>query len=83
QQRFNGLPAMQIQGSAAEGRSSGEAMQRMQALVADQPGFDLQWSGLSYQERLASNQTIWLYLASIAFIFLCLAALYESWTVPV
>jgi multidrug efflux pump len=83
QQRFNGLPAMQIQGSAAEGRSSGEAMQRMQALVADQPGFDLQWSGLSYQEQLASNQTLWLYTASIAFIFLCLAALYESWTVPV
>jgi multidrug efflux pump len=83
QQRFNGLPAMQIQGSAAEGRSSGEAMQRMQVLVADQPGFDLQWSGLSYQEQLASNQTLYLYAASIAFIFLCLAALYESWTVPV
>ncbi|MFN4162214.1 MAG: efflux RND transporter permease subunit, partial [Stenotrophomonas sp.] len=83
QQRFNGLPAMEIQGSAAEGRSSGEAMQRMQALVADAPGFALQWSGLSYQEQLSSNQTLWLYAASIAFIFLCLAALYESWTVPV
>ncbi len=83
QQRFNGLPAMEIQGSAAEGRSSGEAMQRMQALVAAEPGFELQWSGLSYQEQLSSNQTLWLYAASIAFIFLCLAALYESWTVPV
>ena len=83
QQRFNGLPAMQVQGSAAEGRSSGEAMQTMQALVAEQPGFALQWSGLSYQEQLSSNQTLWLYAASIAFIFLCLAALYESWTVPV
>jgi multidrug efflux pump len=58
-------------------------MQTMQSLVADQPGFALQWSGLSYQEQLSSNQTLWLYAASIAFIFLCLAALYESWTVPV
>src|SRR5690606_27520256 len=83
QQRFNGLPAMEIQGSAAPGRSSGEAMQRMQALVDAQDGFDLQWSGLSYQEQLSSDQTLWLYAASIAFIFLCLAALYESWTIPV
>ncbi|MFC6839265.1 efflux RND transporter permease subunit [Xanthomonas theicola] len=83
QQRFNGLPAAQIQGSAAAGSSSGEAMQRMQALVAKQDGFDLQWSGLSYQEQLSSNQTLWLYTASILFIFLCLAALYESWSIPV
>ncbi|HBK46694.1 MAG TPA: hydrophobe/amphiphile efflux-1 family RND transporter, partial [Xanthomonadaceae bacterium] len=82
-QRFNGLSAVQLQGSAAEGRSSGEAMDRMQALVAQQQGFDLQWSGLSYQEQLSSNQTLWLYAASVAFIFLCLAALYESWSVPV
>ncbi|TBV76343.1 efflux RND transporter permease subunit [Pseudoxanthomonas winnipegensis] len=81
-QRFNGLSALQLQGSAAEGRSSGEAMDRMQALVDQQPGFDLQWSGLSYQERLSSNQTLYLYAASIAFIFLCLAALYESWSIP-
>ncbi|MBB4125236.1 multidrug efflux pump [Xanthomonas translucens] len=83
QQRFNGLPASQIQGGAAAGSSSGEAMQRMQALVAKQKGFDLQWSGLSYQEQLSSNQTLWLYTASIVFIFLCLAALYESWSIPV
>jgi multidrug efflux pump len=83
QQRFNGLPAAQIQGGAAAGSSSGEAMQRMQALVAKQQGFDLQWSGLSYQEQLSSNQTLWLYTASILFIFLCLAALYESWSIPV
>ncbi|MCC4594639.1 efflux RND transporter permease subunit [Xanthomonas campestris pv. phormiicola] len=82
QQRFNGLPAAQIQGGAAAGSSSGEAMQRMQALVAKQQGFDLQWSGLSYQEQLSSNQTLWLYTASIVFIFLCLAALYESWSIP-
>ncbi len=83
QQRFNGLPAMQLQGSAAQGSSSGQAMDRMTQLVAQEDGFGLQWSGLSYQEQLSSSQTIWLYLASIAFIFLCLAALYESWTVPV
>jgi multidrug efflux pump len=83
QQRFNGLPAVQLQGSAAQGVSSGAAMQKMQALVSQQKGFDLQWSGLSYQEQLSSNQTLWLYAASIAFIFLCLAALYESWSIPV
>ncbi|WP_045760566.1 efflux RND transporter permease subunit [Xanthomonas albilineans] len=83
QQRFNGLPAVQIQGAAAAGSSSGEAMQRMQGLVAQQAGFDLQWSGLSYQEQLSNNQTLRLYIASILFIFLCLAALYESWSVPV
>ncbi|QSQ44415.1 efflux RND transporter permease subunit [Xanthomonas translucens pv. translucens] len=82
QQRFNGLPAAQIQGGAAADSSSGEAMQRMQELVAKQKGFDLQWSGLSYQEQLSSNQTLWLYTASILFIFLCLAALYESWSIP-
>jgi multidrug efflux pump len=83
QQRFNGLPAVQLQGSAAAGESSGAAMQKMQDLVGTQKGFDLQWSGLSYQEQLSSNQTLWLYAASIAFIFLCLAALYESWSIPV
>ncbi|UKE52207.1 efflux RND transporter permease subunit [Xanthomonas translucens] len=82
QQRFNGLPAAQIQGGAAADSSSGEAMQRMQGLVAKQKGFGLQWSGLSYQEQLSSNQTLWLYTASILFIFLCLAALYESWSIP-
>ncbi len=82
-QRFNGLSAVQIQGSAATGESSGGAMDKMQQLVDQQQGFNLQWSGLSYQEKLAGGQTIWLYLASIIFIFLCLAALYESWSIPV
>ncbi len=82
-QRFNGLSAVQIQGSAATGESSGGAMDKMQELVDQQQGFNLQWSGLSYQEKLAGGQTIWLYLASIIFIFLCLAALYESWSIPV
>jgi len=58
-------------------------MDKMQQLVDQQQGFNLQWSGLSYQEKLAGGQTIWLYLASIIFIFLCLAALYESWSIPV
>ncbi|MFW1801379.1 multidrug efflux RND transporter permease subunit AdeE [Acinetobacter nematophilus] len=81
-QRFNGLPSVQIQGAAAEGESSGAAMNKMQQFVDKQKGFSLQWSGLSYQEKLASGQTMWLYLASIVFIFLCLAALYESWSIP-
>lgn len=81
-QRFNGLPSVQIQGAAVEGESSGVAMNKMQQFVDKQKGFSLQWSGLSYQEKLASGQTIWLYLASILFIFLCLAALYESWSIP-
>ncbi|KAF1029401.1 MAG: Multidrug/solvent efflux pump membrane transporter MepB [Pseudomonas sp.] len=81
-QRFNGLSASQLLGAAALGESSGAAMQTMQALVDDQPGFSLQWSGLSYQEQLAGGQTLYLYMASIVFIFLCLAALYESWSIP-
>jgi len=81
-QRFNGLSSVQLQGSAATGESSGTAMSKMQQLIDQQQGFSLQWSGLSYQEKLASGQTIWLYLASIIFIFLCLAALYESWSIP-
>lgn len=81
-QRFNGLPALQLQGSAVQGVSSGVAMDVMQNLVDQQPGFNLLWSGLSYQEQLAGGQTLWLYLISIAFIFLCLAALYESWSIP-
>ncbi|VXA58131.1 multidrug efflux system protein (fragment) [Acinetobacter proteolyticus] len=81
-QRFNGLSSVQIQGAAAEGESSGAAMNKMQQFVDKQKGFSLQWSGLSYQEKLASGQTVWLYLASIVFIFLCLAALYESWSIP-
>ncbi len=81
-QRFNGLSAAQIQGTAAQGVSSGAALDKMQALVDQQKGFGLQWSGLSYQEKLSGGQTLYLYLASVAFIFLCLAALYESWSIP-
>ena len=81
--RYNGLPAMQIQGAAAPGHSSGEAMATMESLVGKlPPGFGLEWSGLSYQEQQAGNQAPSLYALSILVVFLCLAALYESWSVP-
>ena len=82
-QRFNGLSAVQFQGNAASGVSSGSAMAEMAELVGTLSGFDLQWSGLSWQEQASSVQTLWVYLASLAFMFLCLAALYESWSIPV
>jgi multidrug efflux pump len=81
--RYNGLASYSIQGQAAQGVSSGTAMDRMEELVGQLPagaGFD--WSGLSYQERLAGGQKALLYSISILVVFLCLAALYESWSVP-
>jgi len=81
--RYNGLASYEIQGSAASGISSGTAMDQMEALAAQLPaGSQYAWSGLSYQERLASGQTLQLYAISILVVFLCLAALYESWSVP-
>ncbi len=81
--RFNGIPAVNIQGSAGPGSTSGTAMDVMEQLVADLPGgYVAAWSGLSYQERLAGNQAMLLYALSILVVFLCLAALYESWTIP-
>jgi multidrug efflux pump len=81
--RFNGVPAYQIQGAAAPGRSSGEAMDAMEALVAKLPGgVGLEWNGLSYEERAAGSQAPLLYVLSLAIVFLCLAALYESWSIP-
>ena len=83
-QRYNGLPALNIQGSPAPGVSSGVAMEQMEALVGDlQPGIDMAWTGISAQEREAGNQATLLYILSLLFVFLCLAALYESWTVPI
>ncbi len=70
-------------GQAAPGTSSGEAMQRMEELAAKIPGTSVAWSGLSYQERLSSGQAPLLYGLSLLVVFLCLAALYESWTIPV
>jgi HAE1 family hydrophobic/amphiphilic exporter-1 len=82
-ERFNGFPALNFWGEPAPGHSSGEAMQAMEEAVMKLPagvGFD--WSGLSYQERMASAQAPILYAFSILVIFLCVAALYESWTIP-
>lgn len=81
-QRFNGLSAVKIQGASASGVSSGDAMQKMQQLVDEHDGFDLAWSGVSFEENASSSQTSLLYAVSIAFVFLCLAALYESWSIP-
>ena len=81
--RFSGLPAYEFQGQAASGKSSGEAMAEMAKLAAKLPGTDVQWSGLSYQERLSSGQAPILYGLSLLVVFLCLAALYESWSIPV
>jgi multidrug efflux pump len=80
--RFNGAPSYEIQGDAAAGKSTGEAMQRMSDIVAKLPGVSADWSGLSYQERLSGGQAPLLYGVSLLVIFLCLAALYESWSVP-
>jgi len=81
--RFNGVPAYEIQGQAAEGQSSGDAMERMLELAAELPGTSVEWSGLSYQERLSGGQAPILYALSMLVIFLCLAALYESWSIPI
>ncbi len=80
--RFMGYTALQMEADAGSGFSTGEAMQDVQALIDQFPDIDLAWSGLSFQEQQSSNQAIWLYLVSIGFIFLCLAALYESWSIP-
>ncbi|RDV25500.1 hydrophobe/amphiphile efflux-1 family RND transporter [Alteromonas aestuariivivens] len=82
-ERFNGVSSVNIQGSPAPGVSSGDAMQEMEKLVAQlPPGFDLEWAGLSFEERQAGDQAPMLYAVSVLVVFLCLAALYESWTVP-
>ena len=81
--RYNGVPAMQLQGMPAPGVTTGEAMAEMERLaVALPPGFDLAWTGLSLEERESSGQTPLLYTLSLAVVFLSLAALYESWAIP-
>jgi len=83
-ERFNAFSSINIQGEAAPGRSSGEAMQAMEELASRLPqGIAFDWTGLSYQERMASSQAGMLYAFSVLVIFLCLAALYESWPVPI
>jgi HAE1 family hydrophobic/amphiphilic exporter-1 len=82
-ERFNGFSSINIWGEPAPGRSSGEAMQAMEEMVAKLPsGIGYEWNGLSYQERMASSQAPLLYAFSIIVIFLCVAALYESWPIP-
>ena len=83
-ERYNGLAAMNIQGEAAPGHSSGEAMQAIDEIVEKlPPGTGHEWTGLSYQQRMSESQAGLLYTFSVLVIFLVLAALYESWTVPI
>lgn len=82
-ERYNGLPSMEIQGEAAPGTSSGDAMALMENLASQLPnGIGYDWTGMSYQERLSGNQAPALVDISFVVVFLCLAALYESWSIP-
>ncbi len=82
-ERYNGSAAVEIQGAAASGVSSGAAMDEIDRLVAQLPaGYSHEWTGLSHQERLSGNQALSLYAISALVVFLCLAALYESWSIP-
>jgi multidrug efflux pump len=81
--RYQGVPSVKIEGVAASGKSSGQAMLAMEENAAKLPeGFDYAWTGLSYQERMSGNQAPMLYTISVIVVFLSLAALYESWTIP-
>ncbi len=83
-ERFNGIASVNIQGNPAQGVSSGEALAEMEKMVSQLPGgFGVDWAGLSYEEKEAGSQSGQLYLISILVVFLCLAALYESWSVPI
>ncbi|MBP7131497.1 MAG: efflux RND transporter permease subunit [Aquabacterium sp.] len=82
--RYNGYPSMRISGAAAPGYSSGDAMAELQRLAAQLPaGVGIEWTGLSREERLSGSQATILLAFSLLAVFLCLAALYESWTIPV
>ncbi|MGQ0836466.1 MAG: efflux RND transporter permease subunit [Gammaproteobacteria bacterium] len=82
-ERYNGASAVQLNGEAAPGVSSGAAMQEVENLVAQLPqGFGIEWTGQSFQERAAGEQTPLLYALSVLIVFLALAALYESWSIP-
>ena len=81
--RYNGLPAMKIAGGAAPGRSTGEAMEAMEAVAQKlPPGVGFEWSGTSFEERQSGSQAPFLFGISLIVVFLCLAALYESWSIP-
>ncbi|GGP70463.1 multidrug efflux RND transporter permease subunit [Shewanella algicola] len=82
-QRFNGVPAVNIQGATAPGYSTGDAMDALEKMAKQlPPGYALEWNGLSYEERLSGNQAPSLYALSVLIVFLVLAALYESWAIP-
>ncbi len=82
-ERYNSTPAVEILGQPSPGSSSGQALKTMEGLVAKLPaGFGIEWTGLSFQERLAGSQTLQLYVMSLLLVFLVLAALYESWSIP-
>jgi multidrug efflux pump len=83
--RYNGYPSIQLNGAAAPGKSSGEALAAMEAISADKlpDGTSFEWSGQSLQEKLAGGQAAGIFALSLVFVFLFLAALYESWTLPV
>jgi multidrug efflux pump len=82
-ERYNGVSSVNIQGMPAPGHSSGDAMREMETMIAKlPPGIGYQWTGLSVEERAAGSQTPMLYSISLLIVFLCLAALYESWAVP-
>ncbi|EBQ4099258.1 efflux RND transporter permease subunit [Salmonella enterica] len=82
-ERYNGMPSMELLGEAAPGRSTGEAMSLMENLASQLPnGIGYDWTGMSYQERVSGNQAPALYAISLIVVFLCLAALYESWSIP-
>ncbi len=84
-ERFNGIPSLNIQGSPAQGVSSGEAMDAVESIMHEvfPAGYQIAWNGVSYQERAAGAQGPALYAISLLVVFLCLAALYESWSIPV
>lgn len=82
-ERYNGVPSMNIQGQAAPGLSTGDAMKAIEEIVAKlPPGVGIEWTGMSFQERESGSQAPLLYALSLLVVFLCLAALYESWSVP-
>jgi multidrug efflux pump len=82
-ERFNGVSAVELMGSPANGLSSGDAVTAVKEIAAKLPkGFNIQWHGLSYEEQLSGSQTPALYSLSVLVVFLCLAALYESWSIP-
>ncbi|KQQ67779.1 multidrug transporter [Pseudomonas sp. Leaf127] len=82
--RYNGVPAMEVLGTPAPGYSTGQAMAEIERMAKDLPaGIGISWTGLSYEERLSGSQAPALYALSLLVVFLCLAALYESWSIPI